>query len=120
MCWGKSSTEIVGVANQRLLQLVTHTTRGSPSPALPGGQGTKGCIAQRPRIEPNIPDKKSIVGEKLILMTFCHAHKQEPSIIIIREAPSSNGWKQMQRFIQGTLILFIPPPIHLAPLLPDL
>ena len=54
MSWGKSGTEVVGMANQWLVQLETHDVmRGSPPLTLPGGAGTWGCIAQRSRIEPS-------------------------------------------------------------------
>ena len=32
-----------------------------------------------------------------LLMIFCYTYRQEPSIIIIREASPSNSWKQVQR-----------------------
>jgi hypothetical protein len=54
---GKGRTEIVGVANQCLIQLETQATRGSICLTLSGESGTRGWIAQRPRIDSNMFEK---------------------------------------------------------------
>lgn len=51
MYCGKGDTEVVGVANQRLVQLEAHAMRGSSPMTLPGEPAPRGWRAQRPRIE---------------------------------------------------------------------
>lgn len=55
------------------------------------------CIAQGPRVEPNIMGKKKKMLMKWFLMTFCYTWRFETSPIGIREVSPCNCWKQTQR-----------------------
>lgn len=61
MCWGKDGAEIVGVANQWLVQLEIRDMRGNPHLLLPRGSEPRGWIVRRPRIDPN----RTIWGKKI-------------------------------------------------------
>lgn len=86
----------VQVANQRLVQIETHITKRSPCLTLPREPGARGEVAQRPRLEAKMTEKKikkffkKVV--KRFLMIFCYPHRPESSIIIIREISSTNLW----------------------------
>jgi hypothetical protein len=67
MCWDKGGKDIVGVANQWLIQIETHDMRGNPSVTLTAGPDTRGRMAQRPRIEPNTPRKKSECNSAILV-----------------------------------------------------
>ena len=79
----KSRAEIVGVANQWLVQLEILAMRGVPPLILPRRAGTRSWIAQRPRIVPNTNGEKKVV--KWSLMIFCSICRPEPSIIFTRK-----------------------------------
>lgn len=49
----------VQVANQGLVQIETHITKGSPCLTLPRGPGARGEVAQRPRLEAKMTEKKN-------------------------------------------------------------
>jgi hypothetical protein len=62
---GKASLITFGV------QLEIHVLRG-PIPTLSEGLGTRGWIAKRPRIEPNVAKKKKV--KEMVLFIFCYTH----------------------------------------------
>lgn len=59
ICWGKGGKELVEGANQLLVQLETYAMRGTPPLTPPRGSGTRHWIAQRPRVQPNMPGKNN-------------------------------------------------------------
>jgi hypothetical protein len=93
-----AGAELAGVANQWLAQFETHATRGIPHLILPRGPGTRGWVSHRPRIESNTTgQKRKKQSTKWFLMIPCYTRRLEPSLIVIREASSSNYWEQIQR-----------------------
>jgi hypothetical protein len=57
MSWGNGGTEFVGVADQSLVQIEADSRRENLCLTLRGWAGTRGWIAQKPRIEPDVTGK---------------------------------------------------------------
>lgn len=71
-----------------LMHTIMPSANGSPLLTLCGGPDTRDWVTQSPRIDQNMAGKKEQVSGNI------SNDRQEPSIITIREAPSS---KQMQK-----------------------
>lgn len=100
----KSNTEIVVVANQRLIQLEAYTMRGSPSLTLPEGFKPRGWTANRPRIEPCMIGKRGEKSMKSFIMILCYTHGSLPSSIFNRKASPRSWCKQVDtqpNIVQG-------------------